>query len=114
MNKGDLPFPDRPENSPGDCLQRFVGVFGERGWLNRSFRIMHRERKYRVFCSETQFIAQRIPDQGDIPWGFPCWVVCLVNPDQIIGEPDLSAFGSAEPTVQDWLRALADGDFKVI
>ena len=46
------------------------------------------------------------------PWGFPCWAVCMVTPDQIIEDSDLSAFASAEPNVHDWLRCLAEGDFE--
>ena len=114
MKRGALPIQDHLHKVPNDFLQKFVELFGGRGWLNQSFRIVHRNRKYRVFCSESQFIAHRITDPGDIPWGFPCWVVCLVTPEQIIEEPDLSAFAAAEPSVHDWLRFLSEGDFKIL
>jgi len=109
-----MPFEDRPDKLPGEFLRKFIDVFGEKGWLNQSFRIIHRERKYRIFCSESQFIAHRISDPGDMPWGFPCWVVCLITPEQIIEEPDLNAFAGAEPTAREWLRCLAEGDFKIL
>lgn len=108
-----------PIQSPGetvaiDFLQKFVSVFGSRGWLNRSFRIVHGEKKYRIFCSETEFIAHRINESCEASWGFPCWIVCMVTPEQIIEEPDLCGFASSELNVRDWLRCLSEGDFTLI
>ena len=114
MKTGDLPFQNPADRIPIDFLQKFVGVFGSKGWLNRSFRIMHRERKYRIFCSETQFLVHRINDSCEAPWGFPCWVVGMVTPDRIIEESDLSGFASADLNVHDWRRCLVEGDFKII
>ena len=114
MKTGDLPFQNPADRIPIDFLQKFVGVFGSKGWRNRSFRIKLRERKYRIFCSETQFLAHRINDSCEAPWGFPCWVVGMVTPDRIIEEPDLSGFASAELNVHDWRRCLVEGDFKII
>jgi hypothetical protein len=41
-------------------------------------------------------------------------VVCMVTPDRIIEEPDLAGFASPELNIHDWLRCLAEGDFKII
>ena len=114
MKSGDLPFQDPEDQVPINYLRKFVGVFGDKGWLNQSFRILHRGNKYRIFCSETQFIAHRINDHCDASWGFPCWMVCMITPDQIVQEPDLSGFASTEPSAHDWLRCLVEGDFKII
>ena len=114
MKTGNTPFHDPAEKIPIDILQKFVGVFESKGWLNRSFRIMHQGKKYRVFCSETNFIAQRINDNCAASWGFPCWVVCMVTSDQIIEESNLSAFASSEPGVQEWLRCVGEGDFELL
>ena len=114
MNTGNMPVQGPSDRVPIDFLQKFVGILESKGWLNRSFRIMHREKKYRIFCDETQFIAHRINDSCNASWGFPCWVVCIVTPDQIIEEADLSGFASAELSVHDWLRCLVEGDFTII
>ena len=114
MKTGNIPFQSPADRVPIDFLQKFVGIFGNKGWLNRSFRIVHRGKKYRIFCSETEFIAHRINDNCDAPWGFPCWIVCMVTPEQIIEEPDLSGLAAAELSVHDWLRCIVEGDFKII
>ncbi len=114
MKTGNMPFQSPADAVPIDFLQKFVGVFGSRGWLNRSFRIAQGGKKYRIFCSETEFIAQRINDGCEAPWGFPCWIVCMVTPEQIIEELAPGGFPSAEPSVHEWLRCLAEGDFTII
>jgi len=107
---GGDPAGQRPE----DLLRQFVGVFAGKGWLNQGLRIIHREKRYRVFCSEEEFIAQRINDHCGLSWGFPCWTVCMITPDQIIEDSPMSGFPSMEPGVHDWLRCLAEGDFKIL
>ena len=114
MKTGNIPFHSPADRVPIDFLQKFVGIFGNKGWLNRSFRIVHRGKKYRIFCSETEFIAHRINDNCGVPWGFPCWAVCIVTRDQIIEDSDLSMFSSAEPSAHDWFRCLAGGDFQIL
>ena len=111
---GNEPFPGAAGNMPMDILKEFVGVFARKGWLNHSLRIMHREKRYRIFCSESEFIAHRINDTCGVSWGFPCWAVCIVTPDQIIEDSDLSGFASIEPGVHDWLRYIAEGDFQIL
>jgi len=105
-----VPAGQRPE----DLLRQFVDVFAGKGWLNQGLRILYQERRYRVFCSEAEFIAQRISDNCGVSWGFPCWTVCMVTLDQIIEDSRMSGFPSMEPDVQDWLRCLAGGDFKIL
>lgn len=102
------------EGSPGDFLRRFIELFREKGWLNEPLRIRHRAGSYRVCCSETQFVAQRINENGAAAWGFPCWVVCLVTGERMAEEAEWGAFASAEPTVRDWLACFAEGDFEIL
>jgi len=99
---------------PVDVLQQFVDVFAAKGWLNQGLRILHQEKRYRVFCSETEFIAQRINDNCGLSWGFPCWAVCIVTQDQIIEDSRMSGFASMEPGVHEWLRCIAQEDFKIL
>ena len=108
------PFPGTAGKMPMDILQEFVGVFAQRGWLNQTLRIMHRDRRYRIYCSETEFIAHRINDNCTSSWGFPCWAVCIVTRDQIIEDKDLSMFSSAELCAQDWFRCIAEDDFQIL
>jgi len=105
---------DPADKIPSAFLHKFVGALGTKGLLNRSFRISYREKKYRVFCSETQFLAQRISDSCEASWGFPCWVVCMVTAERIMEEPDLCGCGSSELNVHEWLRCLVEGDFQII
>jgi hypothetical protein len=107
-------FPGAAGGMPVDILQEFIGVFAQRGWLNQTLRIMHRDRRYRIFCSETEFVAHRINDHGGVPWGFPCWAVCIVTRDQIIEDSDMSMFSSVEPSAHDWFRCLTGGDFQIL
>lgn len=107
-------FPGASSNMPKDILQEFIGLFARKGWLNHSLRIMHRDKRYRIFCSETEFIAHRINDNCAVSWGFPCWTVCIVTQDQIIEDSDMSKFQSTEPSAQEWFRCIAEGDFQVL
>ena len=108
------PFPGTAGKMPMDILQEFVGVFAQRGWLNQTLRILHRDRRYRLYCSETEFIAHRINDNFSASWGFPCWAVCIVTREQIIEDSHLSMFSSAELCAHDWFRCLAGGDFQIL
>ena len=99
---------------PTDVLQKFVGVFASKGWLNQTLRIRHRDRRYRICCSEKEFLAYRINDCCGVLPGFAGWPVCIVTPDHIIEDSDMSAFSSTEPSTHDWLRCIAEGDFELI
>jgi hypothetical protein len=114
MKAENGPFQDSDDRRPVEVLQKFVDVFASKGWLNQGLRIVHRERRYRIFCSETKFIAQRINDHCAISWGFPCWAVCMVTDDRIIEDSHLSGFASLEPGVHDWLRCIAEEDFEIL
>ena len=95
------------ETSPKDVLQQLVSVFSSRGWLNRNLRIRHNEKKYRIFCSEQEFLAYRINDNGSVPPGAPGWPVCLVTGDRIMEDSHLSGFVSTEPSAYEWLHKIS-------
>ena len=114
MKAGNTSFRDPQEKKPMDVFQKFVGVFESKGWLNQTLRIKHRDRRYRICCSEREFFAYRINDHCGVLPGFPGWPVCIVTHDQIIEDSDMSAFASTEPSAHDWLRCIADGDFELI
>jgi hypothetical protein len=113
VKAGNKSFRDPQEKKPVDVLQKFVGVFETKGWLNQTLRIKHRDKRYRICCSEGEFFAYRISDSC-VSHGFPGWPVCIVTRDQIIEDSDLSAFASAEPSAHDWLCCIVDGDFELI
>jgi hypothetical protein len=102
------------EKKAVDVLEQFVDIFAGRGWLDQTLRIKHRDKKYRLYCSETVFTAYRINDYCGISHGFPGWPVCFVTPDQIIEDSDMSKFSTTEPSVHDWLRCIADDDMELI
>jgi hypothetical protein len=114
MKAGNTPFRDPAEKKPMDVLQKFIGVFTSKGWLNQTLRIKYRDRRYRIFCSERTFFAYRINDHCGVSWGFPGWLVCIVTHDQMIEDSEMSAFTSSEPSAHDWLRCITDGDFELI
>ncbi len=114
MKTRDPAVRDPVEKKSMDVLQRFVDVFGSKGRLNQTLRIKHRGRRYRIFCSERKFFVYQINDHYGVSWGFPGWPVCIVTPDQIIDDSEMSAFAPAEPSVHDWLRCIADDDFEII
>ncbi len=104
------PIPPKPP----EVLEEFIGAFVGKGWLNQTIRIRRRERRYRISCSETGFIAYRINDHGGVSPGIPGWPVCLVTQEQIIGDSDMTGFTSTEPSVYDWLRFIMDDDLELI
>ncbi len=108
------PLSAESAHPPLNLLQELVGVFSQKGWLNHTLHIMHRDRRYRVFCSETEFIVHRINDICTAPWGFPCWAVCMVTRDRIIEDDDLSKFSSTEPSALDWFHCLVREDFQFL
>jgi len=114
MKRADTPVPKAAKGEPVAVLQKFVDIFVGKGCLNRTLRIKHRDKKYRIFCSESKFFAYQINDNYGVSWGFPGWPVCIVTSEQILDDSNMSAFASTEPNVDDWLRCLADDDFELI
>jgi hypothetical protein len=97
-----------------DTLQQFIGLFESKGWLDQMLRIKYRDRRYRIFCSLTGFIAYRINDYCGVSPGIPGWPICFVTPDQILQDAELSEFTSTEPGAYDWLRCIADDELEFI
>lgn len=114
MKKGNRLFGDPADEKPIHVLQKFVSVFESKGWLKQTIRIKHRDRRYRIFCSEGEFFAYRINDHCGISPGFPGWLVCIVTHDKICDDAKMSEFASTEPRATDWLRCIVDGDFELI
>lgn len=114
MKTGKISSADPGEKRPTDVLQKFVGIFESKGWLNQTIRIKHRDRKYRICCTDREFLAYRINDHCSVLPGFPGWSVCIVTPDQIVEDSDMSRFSSSEPSAHDWLRCIAEEDFELI
>ncbi len=102
------------QKDPSDTLRDFVDIFTAKGWLNRTLRIRHRDKKYRICCSENEFLAYRINDSPGVSHGFPGWPVCRVSCRQIVDESAASPFPSKEPGVDDWLRGVAEGTFELL
>ena len=114
MKKGNRLFGGPADEKPIHVLQKFVSVFESKGWLKQTIRIKHRDRRYRIFCSEGEFFAYRINDHCGISPGFPGWLVCIVTHDKICDDAKMSEFASTEPRATDWLRCIVDGDFELI
>lgn len=102
------------EISTTDFFKQFVFVFEYRSWLNRDLRIRHRDRRYRILCSEREFLAYRINGDCGIPPGIPGWPVCMINQHRILEDAHMSAFESTEPCAYEWLLHLADGAVEII
>ena len=114
MKAGKKPFPDPDGKKAPEVLEAFIGLFESKGWLNQTIRIRRRERRYRISCSETGFIAYRINDHCGVSPGIPGWPVCFVTQEHIIDDSDMSRFASTEPSVHDWLRFILDDDLELI
>jgi hypothetical protein len=104
------PSPKRPV----EVLEKFIGLFSSKGWLNQSLRIRYRDRRYRVSCSEMEFLAYRINDYCGVSPGFPGWLVGLVTQEDMLEDSDLSELESTEPSLQDWFQCFRKGDFELI
>jgi hypothetical protein len=105
---------DCSQKDPSDILREFIDVFAAKGWLNRTLRIRHRDRRYRICCSENEFFAYRINDSPGVSHGFPGWPVCRVTPDRMVEDSAMSGFPSKEPGVHEWLRCVTEGDFELL
>ena len=112
MKTGKMSIPDASGMTP--VFQQLVSLFERRGWLNQTLRIKYRDKRYRICCNGQEFFAYRINDHWGVSHGYPGWPVCIVNPDQMIEDSDLSAFESTEPSARGWLRCLTEGDFETI
>lgn len=112
MTRGAPDLSLSTDAKPADILARLVAIFGNRGWLNRQIRIRHRNRRYRISCHATAFLAYRINDFCGLSPGVPGWPVCVITPEEIIHDSAMSAFPSTEPGAHDWLRCMADRDFE--
>ncbi len=97
----------------GDILQEFVGLFENRGWLERTIRIRRQGIGYTVFCSRTQFLAYRLNDQWGLSPGIPGWPVCCINAEAVFHDAQFSTF-SCEQGIGDWLACIAHDDFEVV
>lgn len=105
---------DPAGRNASDVLQAFIGVFESRGWLNQTIRIRRHERRYRISCTETGFVAYRINDHCGVSPGIPGWPICFVTQDHIMEDSDMSKFASNEPSVLDWLRFITESDLELI
>lgn len=108
MKSARKPTPGPAEKKAKATLQKFVGIFENKGWLNQTLRVRYQGRKYRIFCSQTGFVAYRINDYCGVSPGIPGWPVCFVTTDQILEEVDLSEFASTEPGAQEWFQSIRD------
>jgi len=107
-------FEDKAAMRPAEILHEFVNVFADKGWLNKSVRIKHRQKSYRIACNESGFIAYRINDNHGVSPGIPGWAVCIIDQAGIVEDSELSAFASTEPSVRDWLACISQNDFEVL
>ncbi|MBA4392726.1 MAG: hypothetical protein C0407_04145 [Desulfobacca sp.] len=97
-----------------ETLRKFIDLFEKKGWLDQTLRIKYRDRKYRIFCNRTGFIAYRINDYCGVSPGIPGWPVCFVSPDQILEDTDLSELASNEPGAQEWAQSIANNKLEII
>jgi hypothetical protein len=117
MKRGEKEHTDTkktPQQKPGEVLRQLVDLFHTKGWLNRHVRIVHNERKYRVFCSESQFSAYRVNDHWGMPPGVPGWFVCLVTEDRILEDLDANDVKIKDRAPSYWLQCIKDNDYQLI
>ncbi len=112
MEAGGNPFGCSTDISPIDILRRFVEVFASRGWLNGNLRIRLQNARYRIFCSEAEFMIFRINDNCGVSPGIPGWPVCVVNREQIVEDEHMAGFISTEPSAYEWLASLSTGNIE--
>jgi len=114
MKTGEDQFGCSTDTSPIDILGQFVEVFSSKGWLNRNLRIRRLDARYRIFCSEVEFMVFRINDNCGVSPGIPGWPVCVVNRERVMEDEHLSGFVSAEPSAHEWLTSLTRGNIEFI
>ena len=114
MESANISFQNTNEGiRPIDILQQFINVFSSKECLNRPVLIKYQDRKYRLMCSEKQFMAFRINDNCGIAPGIPGWIVCIVDQNQIIRDSDISPLVSDEPSVYEWLHCIQENSLEV-
>jgi hypothetical protein len=114
MKAENTTVPFLVEKGPMDILRQFVSLFERKGWLNRSIQIIHRNKKYRISCSKTEFFAYRVNENCGLSPGIPGWPVCIVKHDRIVNDSEMTAFTSDELSADQWLRCIIDNDFELI
>lgn len=114
MKKTDESFGRDEGETAVHVLRQFVAFFEYKGWLNRSLVIRRQGARYRVCCTEGEFLAYRINDKPGHSPGIPGWPVCAVNCETIFHDSETCPFPSDEPSPQEWLRSMVDGDFEVM
>jgi hypothetical protein len=96
--------------SPDYLLNSLVDLFRGHGILNRTLKVSHRNRVYRIYCGEDRFLAYRLNPNPGIPPGIPGWITCLVTPKTIVDSSG-DTFGHEEPGAKDWFNCIAAGDY---
>ena len=97
-----------------DIMRRFIDSFRNNDMLNQFFRVEHRQREYKIYCSNDNFVVYRVnPDPG-IPPGFPGWITCMVTHQQIVDYSATAEIDSGDPNVHDWLDCIANGNINHI
>lgn len=104
---------DNEERAAAEMLEQFVCLFQGRGWLNRFVSLRSGDGRYRIFCSQSSFLAYRTNDNWGTPPGVPGWPVCMVTREHIFCDGHMCAFPTREPESLEWLRRLTDDDFEV-
>jgi hypothetical protein len=95
-------------------LAQLVSHFEKKGWLEQPLRFKYGDKRYRLFCSLTGFLAYRINDHCGISPGIPGWPVCFITPEKILEEPLLDELASSEPGAQEWLQLIVDEKLELI
>ncbi len=97
-----------------DMLSHFVALFKEKGWLNRRIRIRRGRLRYRIFCSDTEFLVYRINDNPCLSPGAPGWPVYQARQGRAFHDSAIGPFSSPEPDAGVWLHYMTQGDFEAI
>lgn len=100
--------------SPEDYMGRFVDLFRSQEMLNQSFKIGRCNREYRIFCDENRFFAYRLNPHTGISPGIPGWITCMVTQEEVIDGQSMYDLDENEPSVKEWLKCIAAGDYEHI
>ena len=108
------PSRDTQRSNYDDVMLQLTEIFGSKGWLGKDLRISHQDKRYRIACNEQRFLAYRINENCGLHPGVPGWPVCLVYQDYLFDESESSGPTSVKLSIQDWVRIIANEDFKLI